>query len=379
MQTLSGEITLKQKISLQIHELQFFNTMNILDGVKSAQIKITKEVESLSDMVKDKSMTIVDRIESFEDITSIEVGDTSLNRARNLERELNIRHLYIKYEGENPSGTQKDRIAFAQVHDAFRRNYSVISLATCGNYGVAVAYAAYLAGIECRIFIPESYHTDRLQEMQYFNAMIIRLPGSYEDTVFESSKIATKNKWYDANPGGVNTALQIRAYSEISNEIYDQLRDAPKYVAAPVSNGTLLAGVYRGFVSLYKRGKTSRIPRFIAGSAAFKNPIISSFKLGLDYCQDIDQGQIKETAINEPLINWHSFDGNEALYAIRQSGGEAHHISDKKMREMSVFLHKKEGLRILPASTSGLIALLGIHEKNAMINDRYVAILTGKY
>jgi len=352
--------------------------INLLDGVKSAEIKITKEVKSLSDMVKDTSLSIVDRIESFEDIMSIEIGDTSLHRARNLERELNIHQLYIKYEGENPSGTQKDRIAFAQVHDGFRRGYNIISLATCGNYGVAVAYAAFLAGLECKIFIPESYHTERIKEMLQFNAEIIRLPGSYEDTVTESSRLATENEWYDANPGGANTPLQISAYAEIANEIYDQLHDAPKYIAAPVSNGTLLAGIYRGFVRLYKRGRTSRIPRFIAGSAAFKNPIITSFRAGLDVCTDIDPKRIKETAINEPLINWHSFDGNEALYAIRQSDGQAHHISDRKMREMSTFLLKKEGYRILPASTSGLIALLEMHEKQEMINDRYVAILTAR-
>jgi threonine synthase len=353
--------------------------MNLLDGVKSADIKITKEVSNLSDLVKDKTLSMVDRIESYEEIISMEIGDTSLNRARNLERELDIRQLYIKYEGENPSGTQKDRIAFAQVHDAFRRDYGTISLATCGNYGVAVAFAAFLAGVECKIFIPESFHTDRIKEMVIFNAEIIRLPGTYEDTVVASSELAAQNEWYDANPGGANTPLQISAYAEIANEIYDQLRDAPKYIAAPVSNGTLLAGIYRGFVSLHKRGKTSRIPMFIAGSAAYKNPIITSFKSGLDYCKDIDPKVVKETAINEPLINWHSFDGNEALFAIQKSQGEAHHISDKKMREMSVFLHKKEGYRILPASTAGLIAMLEMHKKNEFVNDRYVAILTGRY
>ncbi len=353
--------------------------MNILDGVKSAEIKITKEVSQLSKMAKDDSLSLVDRIESFEDIISLEIGDTSLKRAKNVERELDIRQLFIKYEGENPTGTQKDRIAFAQVQDAFRRNYDIIIAATCGNYGVAIAFAAHLAGIQCKIFIPESYHTERVKEMERFDAEIIRLPGSYEDTVVESSRLALENEWYDANPGGANTSLQIAAYSEIANEIYDQLRDAPKYIAAPVSNGTLLAGVYRGFVTLYKRGKTSRIPVFVAGSSALKNPIISSFKAGLDTCRDIDPKMIKETAVNEPLINWHSFDGDEALYAINQSNGEAHHISDKKMKDMSTFLHKKEGYRILPASTAGLIALLQIHEKKDLINDRYVAILTGKY
>ncbi len=353
--------------------------MNILDGVKSADIRISKEVSLLSEHVKDTGLSLVDRIECFEDIISLEVGDTSLNRARNLERELDIRHLYIKYEGENPTGTQKDRIAFAQVQDAFRRDYGVMALATCGNYGVAVAFAAYLAGLECRIFIPERYHTERIKEMEQFNARIIRLPGSYEEIVVASSKLAVENEWYDANPGGANTPLQIAAYASIANEIYDQLRDAPKYVAAPVSNGTLLAGVYRGFFSLFKRGKTSRVPIFIAGSAANKNPIITSFKAGLETCRDIDPKQVKETAINEPLINWHSFDGDEALYALRKTEGEARHISDKKMMEMSRFLHKKEGYRILPASTAGLIAMLEKHEEYDFINDRYVAILTGRY
>jgi threonine synthase len=242
-----------------------------------------------------------------------------------------------------------------------------------------VAYAAFLAGIQCKIFIPESYHTERIKEMSNLEAEIVRLPGTYEDTVTESSKMAQQNGWYDANPGGANTPLQIAAYAEIAYEIYDQLRDAPKYIAIPVSNGTLLAGVYRGFVTLHKRGKTSRIPKFIAGSSAYKNPIISSFKAGLDTCKDIDPSKIRETPINEPLINWHSFDGNEALYAITQSEGEAHHISDKKMKMMSSFFHKKEGYRILPASTSGLVALLEMHAKNPMVNDRYVTILTAKY
>ncbi len=353
--------------------------MNLLDGVKSADIRITKETKSLSEVVRDKTLSIVDRLECFEDIISLEVGDTSLNRARNLERELDLRQLYIKYEGENPSGTQKDRIAFAQVHDAFRRNYDVVTLATCGNYGVAVAYAAFLAGLECRIYIPENYHTERIKEMENFNGQIVRQPGTYEDTVIASSRIAEENEWYDANPGSANTSLQISAYATIAYEVYDQLRDAPKYVAAPVSNGTLLAGVYRGFVSLFKRGKTSRIPKFIAGSAANKNPIISSFKAGLDECKDIDPHHVKETAINEPLINWHSFDGNEALYALRQTEGDARHISDRKMREMSTFLHKKEGYRILPASTAGLIAMVEKHEQQNLINDRYVAILTARY
>ena len=64
--------------------------------------------------------------------------------------------------------------------------------------------------------------------MADLNAEIIRLPGSYEDVVSESSKLAKMNEWYDANPGAANTPLQISAYAQIANEIYEDLVDADK-------------------------------------------------------------------------------------------------------------------------------------------------------
>ncbi|MHA7058515.1 pyridoxal-phosphate dependent enzyme [Aquimarina sp. M1] len=353
--------------------------MNLKDGVKTADIKVSSETQKLSEFVKDKNNSLVDRLERFEDIINLEVGDTGLTRAKTLEREFDIRQLFIKYEGDNPTGTQKDRIAFAQVYDALRREYETVSVATCGNYGVAIALATHLAGLNCKVFIPESYHTERIKEMESLCAEIIRLDGNYEEVVKSSSEYAIQYDWYDANPGGANTSLQINAYAQIANEIVEELGDAPKYCAAPVSNGTLFAGIYRGFVILHKRGKISRIPKMIAASSTRKNPVIQSFTQGLEYCKDLSPRVIKETKYNEPLINWHSFDGEEALVAIRRSGGDAFNISDKKMKEMSSFLLKKEGLRILPASTAGLIGLLELDEKLDLESDRFVAILTAKH
>ena len=350
----------------------------MLDGVHPRPINLTRDIRDLSREVTDQSLSMTDRLESLEDIINLEVGDTALTRLRNLERDHGLRQLYIKFEGDNPTGTQKDRIAFAQVYDAMRRGFTTVAMATCGNYGVAMAFACSLAGLQCRIYIPASYHTERIQEMQNYKAEIIRLAGTYEEVVQASSREAREMDLYDANPGGTNTTLQLKAYSEIAFEIYDQLRDAPKYVACPVSNGNLLAGVYRGFVNLYKRAKTSRIPHFIAGSSSNKNPIVSSFNKGLKHCVDLDPSKIRETEINEPLINWHSFDGDEALYALWQSEGYAVHISDQKMKQMASLLLKNDGIKVLPAATAGLIALLEKHRKNPMAHDRFVALVTAR-
>jgi threonine synthase len=352
--------------------------MNLRDSVLSSENKVSKDTLKLSAYVKDETQPLIDRLESFEDIMSLEIGDTSMSRSRSLERDYDLRQVYLKFEGDNPTGTQKDRIGFAQVYDALRRGYDTLSLATCGNYGASVALATSLAGLKCNIYIPKNYHTERLGEMESLGANIFRLGDSYEEAVMLSSQAARDNEWYDANPGGENTSLQITSYSQIAYEIYDQLRDAPKFCAVPVSNGTLLAGIFRGFVSLHKRGKTSRIPRFIAGSSVFKNPIVYSYNKKLEKCVDLNPAMIKETKINEPLINWHSFDGEEALYALYESNGLAFNISDQKMKQMATYLAKRESMKVLPASTAGLLGLLACHQAEPLEPDRFVVILTSK-
>ena len=216
------------------------------------------------------------------------------------------------------------------------------------------------------------------EELEGLGAEIARARGDYENAVLESRQRAERDELYDANPGGANTDLQLRAYGEIAHEIYDELRDAPAAVAVPVSNGTTLAGIYRGFLSLYRRGKTSRIPRMVAGSSFGKNPIVTSFLKNAATCTDLAPGRIKETRVNEPLVNWHSIDGDLALEAVRASNGWAANASDKGMLTFSKTLREREGLSVLPASTAGLSVLVGQHQKEPLPGDRYVVILTGK-
>lgn len=350
----------------------------VLDGASPQPTPLSDELTPVADIVRDPSRPMEERLNAFDDIIDSEVGDTTFSRARNVEREFKIRQLYLKFEGGNPSGTQKDRIAFVQVRDAMRRGFDAITLATCGNYGAAMTLAASLIGLKCILYIPINYHTQRIQELQNLGAEIMREGEDYEQSVIKSKERAVKDEIYDANPGGANTSTQIRAYGQIAYEIYDELRDAPAIVAAPVSNGTTLVGIYKGFLSLYRRGKVSKLPRMVAGSSTRKNPIVQSWIKNKPHCEDLSAAEIHETSVNEPLVNWHAIDGDLALDAIRATNGWAVNASDKKMLSFSKLLREKEGLSVLPASTAGLIALLEQHMKEPLPNDRYVAILTGK-
>jgi threonine synthase len=104
-----------------------------------------QDVNRQREITADPSRTLEERLEAYEDIIDSEVGDTAFIRARNIERETGLRQIFLKFEGGNPTGTQKDRVAFAQAMDALRRGFDTITVATCGNFGVAQALAASLA------------------------------------------------------------------------------------------------------------------------------------------------------------------------------------------------------------------------------------------
>ena len=221
------------------------STGTFFDGEMGDQRKIAS----------DSTQPLTRRLEAFEDIIDSELGDTNLTRARNVEREAGLRQIFLKFEGGNPTGTQKDRIAFAQAMDALRRGFDAITVATCGNYGAATALAASMAGLGCIIYIPEGYHAGRVEEMTSLGAEIVRAPGDYEEAVLRSRARAQQDEIYDANPGGANTSLQLMAYGQIATEIYDELRDAPAAVAVPVSNGRLWRGSIEAFSAFIDGGR----------------------------------------------------------------------------------------------------------------------------
>jgi threonine synthase len=232
--------------------------------------------------------------------------------------------------------------------------------------------------LRCLIYIPSSYQARRATEISDLGADVVRSGNDYESAVLDSRAKAERDELYDANPGGANTPIQLRAYGEIAYEIYDELRDAPAAVAVPVSNGTTVAGIHKGFVSLYRRGRTSHLPRIVAGSSFNKNPIVRAFLNGLPRCEDLQPDRVRETRINEPLVNWHSIDGDSALDAVRGSGGWAGYASDRSMSRFSRLLREREGLDVLPASTVGLAALAQRHNESPLASDRYVVVLTGR-
>lgn len=309
----------------------------------------------------------------------LEAGSTLFSRARNLETSLGLQRIFLKFEGSNPTGTQKDRIARHCYDDAHVKGFDTITVATCGNFGASMAWACSHNGIRPAVFVPSDYHTPRIVEMEKRGARIIRVPGDYEDAVAASRNAARDYGWYDANPGSdAQWEISRVGYGHIAEEIAASLGRVPDTCAVAVGNGTTLAAIHDAFKRLAaERGE--RVPRMVAASTPRGNPIIKSWKQGLKECVDLRPEELKETEVNEPLVNWHAFDGQRALDAIYDSNGFAAYATDTDMRRLTALTRSLEGISVMTASTAALVGLEKGAKDGLLKEGLHVAVLTGRH
>jgi len=309
------------------------------------------------------------------------LGSTTFIESRNLSRLVGCEKLFLKFEGGNPTGTQKDRIALALVENARAQGAKAIVAASFGNLGASLAWAARIVDLKAHIYIPEKYQIvkDRMRRMRDAGAEVHILPGNYEELVELSTKDAEENGWYNANPGSPDVKeISLDAYAEIANEIYRDSRRAPNYVFCPVGNGTTLAGIYLGFKRLYETGKIQTIPRMVATSTRRGNPIVKSYLTKSRIIVDLAREEMKESKFIDPLANWHAYHGQEALDAIYESRGFADYASEAKMMEYNRHLRQEEGLYVLPAAASTLAVMHDLADDKVTVKGTFVAILTGR-
>jgi [CysO sulfur-carrier protein]-thiocarboxylate-dependent cysteine synthase len=108
------------------------------------------------------------------------VGDTPLVELPRLAPKETVR-LYAKLEGQNPTGSIKDRVARALVDDAEARGELVpgreLLEPTSGNTGIALALVARLRGYRLTCVMPDNVTQERRRLLRLYGAQIIDSPG----------------------------------------------------------------------------------------------------------------------------------------------------------------------------------------------------------
>jgi cysteine synthase B len=186
-------------------------------------------------------------------ITSIldAIGNTPLVRLPNLSPNEDVR-FFAKLEGQNPTGSVKDRIAKYMLEDAERKGEltpgRVILEATSGNTGIALAFIGRLKGYRMKAVMPDNVSEERAQLLKAFGAELVYTDGRYGT----NGAIAKAQEMMRADPDAYYMPYQFgnvanpRAHYETTGpEILRDLPEVDVFVAGLGTGGTLTgAGRY---------------------------------------------------------------------------------------------------------------------------------------
>lgn len=303
------------------------------------------------------------------------VGRTPLIRARNLEKELGVSKIYLKLEGNNPSGHREDRLAYLIIREALSRGYDTICMGTYGTVGSSLSYLAESFDVKCVFYVPNKKMATRKHMLASNTVKIIEYGHTYEHCVKKSREVAEENAWFNANPGLENNVMNMYAFSYIAKEIHDQVKGKIDTVYCQTSNGSSISGLHLGFKDLWVEEKIEILPQIMAVSTTHGNAIVESFNQRSHDILTLDPSNLKETQYNRNLMNWQCFNGQDALNAIYDTNGTAIGVSDDEIVGFHREFKKLEKLRLTQHGAAPIAAFMKWVRESPISNGTHIIIL----
>ena len=154
--------------------------------------------------------------------------------------------MYAKLEGQNPTGSTKDRVALAMIEAAeasgeLEAGRELLE-PTSGNTGIALALVAKLKGYPLTCVLPENATEERRQLLRLYGAKIIESPGSEGSNggVRMALELAEREPRYFMPFQYANEANPRAHYDGTGAEIVAALDRVDVFVAGLGTGGTLM-------------------------------------------------------------------------------------------------------------------------------------------
>lgn len=292
-------------------------------------------------------------------------GNTPLLRAKNLEEYLDTEaHIYLKYEGLNPTGSFKDRGMTVAVSKAVEDGANAVICASTGNTSASAAAYAAKARLKCIVLIPNgAIAMGKLAQAIAYGAKVIAVNGNFDDALKMVREISSKRPITLVN--SINP-YRIEGQKTAAFEICDELEEAPDYLAIPVGNAGNITAYWKGFKEYYSLKKSNKLPKMMGFQAAGAAPIVEN--------RVIENPETIATAIR--IGNPASW--KYAVEAAENSGGRIQKVTDDEILQAYEILAKKEGVFVEPASAASVAGIIKMcKEKAVKKGEKIVAVLTG--
>ena len=286
-------------------------------------------------------------------IISLGEGYTPLLDAKNLASELGLRRLWIKDEGQNPTGSFKDRGLSMAISRAKELGVKKAAIPSAGNAGGSFAAYAACAGIEAHVFMPRDTPRANQIEVEQYGAKLTLVDGLINDCgrIIGEKKFA--EGWFDLST--LKEPYRVEGKKTMGYEIAEQLDwRLPDVIIYPTGGGTGLIGMWKAFAELEELGwiDSSR-PRMVSVQARGCAPIVKAFEENKATAEPWQNGQTVASGLRVPQAVADFL----ILESIRASRGTALSVDDDEMLAEIPRAGRAEGLFFCPEGAACIAAL----------------------
>jgi threonine synthase len=315
----------------------------------------------------------------------LHVGWTPLYRSTTLGAQLGLSNLFFKDDGRNPTASFKDRASAVVVAKARELGVEIITTASTGNAGAALAGLAAAAKIPAVIFVPQTAPTAKIAQLLIFGARVMLVKGTY-DQAFDLCLAASKEfGWYCRNTA--YNPYTVEGKKTASLEICEQLAEiqnpkskipiskwvAPDRIFVSVGDGNIISGLWKGLRDLLALGWIDKMPKLMGIQAEGSAACYNAWKAGTEKITVVNAQTVADS-ISADLPR----DGVRAVRAVRETSGAYLTVTDDEILAAIPELARGEAIFAEPAGVAAYAGLFkAVKQGLVKSDDQVVCMLTG--
>jgi len=293
-------------------------------------------------------------------------GATPLVHAARLGAAMGVPELYLKLEGQNPTGSFKDRGMVLAVAKAVEAGATAIVCASTGNTSASAAAYGAAAGLEVIVILPKGHiATGKLLQALVAGAKVVAVDGNFDQALSIVRGLAEQDEHPVTLVNSVNP-FRLDGQKTAAFEVCDDLGRPPDILAIPVGNAGNISAYWDGFREYAGAGMIAATPRMWGFQAAGAAPLVHGRR--------VERPETVATAIRIGApASW-----DKAIAARDESGGRIESVTDDEILAAYRDLAHHEGIFCEPASAASVagvrkMAATGRTDPDATV----VAVLTG--
>ena len=279
--------------------------------------------------------------------------------------------IFFKHEGENPTGSFKDRGMTVAMTQAKRLGARAVACASTGNTSASLAAYAAQAGIRAVVFIPAGkVAAGKLAQSLAYGATALHVRGDFDAAMKLVREACDRLGIYLVN--SINP-FRIEGQKTIVWELLQDLEwNAPDWIVVPAGNLGNTSAFGKALREAFDAGWITTMPRLASIQATGANPFYRSYREAFTKRHRISAETIASAIrIGDPVSH------AKAVTAIQLTNGVVEEVTDDELMAAKREIDEM-GIGCEPASATTLAGVKKLRVAGIMREgERIVCVLTG--